>query len=46
MGNNDAEINQDKDPPKLSSPKFTSTPVHETHNMSNLLCKLIYQKSK
>ena len=45
MGNNDAEINQDKDA-LLSSPKFTSRPVHETHNMSNLLCKLIYQKSK
>ena len=45
MGSNDTEINQDKDA-LLSSSKFTSRPVHETHNMSNLLCKLIYQKSK
>lgn len=45
MENNDAEINQDKDV-LLSSPKFTSRPVRGTHNIANLLCKLIYQKSK
>ena len=45
MENDDAEINQDKDA-LLPSPKMTSRPVHRTHNIANLLCKLIYQKSK
>ena len=42
--NNDVEINQDKDA-LLPSPKFISRPVSRTH-MSNLLCKLVYQKPK